>query len=149
MDLVAVGDGVGAPLAGLDDLEVDLVIGAECLQHGIEALPRPPEQLAKPRERDAVMVGAEALGGGLELPPQGLGVSEPGVLLWVVEPYAQGLTYGRIARRGHPSRGCPPVKRAIEALDELVGQADTDETRMALFCCWHGSPLLPEKHYVV
>jgi hypothetical protein len=74
MDLVAVGDGLGAYLACLDDLEVDLVIGAECLQHGIEALPRPPEQLAQPIDRDSVVVGAEAMVGGLELPPQGVGV---------------------------------------------------------------------------
>jgi hypothetical protein len=74
MDLVAVSDSLGAHLAGLDDLEVDVVLGAECLQHGIKALPRPPKQLAQPIDRDCVMVGTEAMIGGLELPPQGVGI---------------------------------------------------------------------------
>jgi hypothetical protein len=69
MNMVAVFDGLGAHLALLDDIEVDVMIGAEFLQHGIETLPRPPEQLAKPMDGDSVVVGAEAIVGGLELPP--------------------------------------------------------------------------------
>jgi hypothetical protein len=46
MDLVAVGEGWGVPLALWHDLEVDMVSGPECLQHRIETLPRPPEPLA-------------------------------------------------------------------------------------------------------
>ena len=49
-------------------------VGPECLQHGIETLPRPPEQLAQPMDRDAIMLGAEAMVGGLELPSQGVGL---------------------------------------------------------------------------
>jgi hypothetical protein len=88
MDMVAVGDGWGVHLVLCKDLEVDVMIGPECLQDGIETLPRPLEQLAEPMDKDAVMVRAEALVGGLELPSQGVGLSEPRPLLLVVEPCA-------------------------------------------------------------
>ena len=69
MDMRAVFDGLRAHLALLDDIEVDVMIGSEFLQQGIETLPRPPEQLAKPMDGDSVVVGAEAMVGSLELPP--------------------------------------------------------------------------------
>jgi hypothetical protein len=69
MDMRAVFDGLRAHLALLDDIEVDVMIGSAFLQQGIETLPRPPEQLAQPMDGDSVVVGAEAIGGSLELPP--------------------------------------------------------------------------------
>ena len=65
----------------LEDFEFDLLIGAECLQHGIETLPRPPEQLAQPRDGDAVVVVAEAVVGGLKLPPEHVGLEEARAML--------------------------------------------------------------------
>jgi len=41
MDLIAVGEGVGAQLARHDRLEVDVLRGAQRLQDGIKTLPRP------------------------------------------------------------------------------------------------------------
>jgi hypothetical protein len=43
MDVVAVLAGGSREVAVLEDFEVDLLISAECLQHGIKTLPRPPE----------------------------------------------------------------------------------------------------------
>jgi hypothetical protein len=45
----------------------------------------------------------------------------------MVEPCAQGLAPGGVARGWKASLGGAPVQRAIEALDEVVGQADTDD----------------------
>jgi len=121
MAMVTVGDGLGPHRALLDDIQVNLVRGSEFLQYGIETLPRPPAQLAKPMDGDAVVVVADARRGCLELPPQGWRLSEPRALLLVVEPCAQGRTYSGVARRGEPSRGYTPVEIAIEALEEVVG----------------------------
>jgi hypothetical protein len=98
-------------------------------------------------DRDTVMVGVEALVGGLELPVQGVGFYEPRLLLLVVQPYAQGLAYGGVARRGAPSRGGTPVEIAIEALEEYIGEADTDNPRIVLSFCGHGVPFFSHKHY--
>jgi hypothetical protein len=97
-----------------------LLIGSECLQHGIETLPRPLEQLAKPRDGDTVVV-ADAVVGGLKLLPESVGLEESRELLLMVEPCAQGLSYGGVARGLKASRGGTPVQRAIEALEEGVG----------------------------
>ena len=126
MDVVAVLAGVRLEVVVLEDFEVDLLIGAECLQHGIETLPRPPEQLAQPVDGDAVVVVADAVVGGLKLPPEHVGLEESRELLLLVEPGAQGLSYGGVARGWHASMGSTPVQVAIEALEKVVGEANTD-----------------------
>ncbi len=65
--------------------------------------------------------------GGLELPPEGLGLKESRELLVLVEPGAQGLAYGGVARGLQAPMGSAPVQRAIEALEEVIRQADTDD----------------------
>ena len=127
MDVVAVLAGVSLEVVVLEDFEVDLLIGAECLQHGIETLPRPPEQLAQPVDGDAVVVVADAVVGGLKLPPEHVGLEESRELLLLVEPGAQGLSYGGVACGLQAPMGGAPVQIAIEALEEVVGQADTDD----------------------
>ena len=127
MDMVAVLAGLGLEGVLLEDLEVDVMIGSQGLQHGIETLPRPPQQLAQPMDGDAVLGGADAVVGGLELPPEGVGLEESRELLLLVEPGAQGLAYGGVARGWHASMGSAPVQIAIEALEEVVGEADTDD----------------------
>jgi hypothetical protein len=92
MDMVAVGEGLRLEVVVLEGFEFDVLVGAECLQHGIETLPRPPEQLAQPRDGDAVVVGADAVVGGLKLLPERVGLEESRELLVVVEPDAQGLS---------------------------------------------------------
>jgi hypothetical protein len=126
MDVVAVLAGVSLEGVVLEDFEFDLLIGAECLQHGIETLPRPPEQLAQPRDGDAVVVVAEAVVGGLKLPPEQVGLEESRALFLLVEPGTQGFSYGGVARGWPASMGSTPVQRAIEALEKGVGEANTD-----------------------
>jgi len=92
MDVGAVLAGVSLEGVVLEAFEFDVLIGAECLQHGIETLPRPPEQLAQPRDGDAVVVVAEAVVGGLKLPPEHVGLEEARALLLLVEPGAQGFS---------------------------------------------------------
>jgi len=126
MDVVAVLAGVSLEGVVLEDFEFDLLIGAECLQHGIETLPRPPEQLAQPRDGDAVVVVAEAVVGGLKLPPEQVGLEESRALFLLVEPGTQGFSYGGVARGWPASMGSTPVQIAIEALEKGVGEANTD-----------------------
>src|SRR2546425_12385788 len=111
MDMVAVLGGWGVYGVLLEGLEVDVLLGSKGLQDGIETLPRPPQELAQPMDGNAVVVGVEALVGGLKLSPEGVGLDESGTLLLVVKPGAQGLADGGVARRGAPSRGGTPVER--------------------------------------
>jgi len=127
MDLMAVGEGLGAQLACRADLEVDLLCGAQRLQDSIETLPRPREQLAQPMDGDAVVVGVEALVGGLELLPEDMRVQEPCQRLVLVEPAAQGFAHGRVARGWTASMGRLPISQALEAWEKVVREADTDD----------------------
>jgi hypothetical protein len=126
MDMVAVLAGLRLEVVVLEGFEFDVLIGAECLQHGIETLSRPPEQLAQPRDGDAVVVVADAVVGGLKLLPERVGLEESRKLLVLVEPDAQGLSYGGVARGWQASMGSTPVQIAIEALEKVVGEANTD-----------------------
>jgi len=126
MDVVTVLAGLRLEDVVREDFECDVLVGAACLQHGIETLPRPPEQLAQPRAGDAVVVVADAVVGGLKLPPEHVGLEESRELLVLVEPGAQGFAAGGVARGWHASMGSTPVQRAIEALEKVVGEATTD-----------------------
>jgi hypothetical protein len=149
MDLIAVGEGVGAHLVRRADLKVDVVLGTEGFEHGIETLPRPPKPLAQPMDGDTVVVVAEAVVGGLKLLPEGVGRDEPRTLLVVVEPGVQGLADGRVAGGWAPSGSGTPVEQAIEALEEGIGQADTDDPRSVLGFCRHRYPSFSSKHYML
>jgi len=82
---------LGLALVILQDLEGDGLLGSSGLQHGSTPFPRPLEALAQRRDRDAVVLLAEALVGGLELPLERVGSQEGQQLLWLVEPPAEGL----------------------------------------------------------
>ena len=69
MDMITVLGGLDVYIVRLEDFEIDLMIGSEFLEHGIEALPRPSERLAKLMDGHPVVRGAQALVGGLELSP--------------------------------------------------------------------------------
>jgi hypothetical protein len=86
MDVVAVWAGVRRSVVVLEGFEFDLLVGAQCLQHRIEPLPRPLEQLAQPRDEDTIVVVADAIVGGLKLLPERVGLEEARELLVVVEP---------------------------------------------------------------
>jgi hypothetical protein len=57
--------------------------------------------------------------------PQGRSVDQSGFVLVRLEPLAQRLAQDGIAGGFDPSKGFPPVQRAIEALDQLIREADT------------------------
>lgn len=126
MDVVAVLAGLRLAVVVLEDFEFDLLISAEGLQHGIETLPRPLEKFAQPRDGNAVVVVADAVVGGLKLPPECVGLEEARELLLLVEPGAQGLSDSGVARGVQASMGSPPVQIAIEALEKGGGEANTD-----------------------
>jgi hypothetical protein len=146
MDLIAVGEGLGVQLARRADLEVDLLCGAQRLQDSIETLPRPRKPLAQLMDGDAIVVGGKALIGSLELVPEAMGLDEPRTLLVVVKPGTQGFPDSGVARRGALSSGSLPIEHAIEALEEVGRQADTDDPRLVLDMFRHGCPLGSTKH---
>jgi hypothetical protein len=149
MDLRAVGEGLGAELARGAGREGDVLRRAPRLQDGIETLPRPPELLPQPRAGHPVAVVAEPVVGRLELLPEGMGLNEPRALLMVVEPDTQGLAESGVARRGTSARGGVPVQQAIEALQEIIGQANTDDLRSILGFVEHGFPSYVLEHYIL
>ena|SRR5688572_29128216 len=149
MDLIAVGEGVGAQFVRRADFEVDLMRRAPRLEDGIEPLARPREQAAQLMDGDTGLVGVEATVGGLELLLEGVGRDEPCALLVVVEPGAQGLADGGVTRRGAPSSGRAPVEHAIKALEQVLRQADTDNPRRVLGGSGHRFPSFPLSHYTM
>jgi hypothetical protein len=127
MDMVAVVGGWVVEGMLREGLEVDVMLGSQGLQDGIETLPRPPQQSAQPMDRDPVRGRTQAVVGGLELLPEGMRLQEPRELLLLVEPAAQGFAHGRVARGWTASMGSLPVSQAIEALEKVVREADTDD----------------------
>lgn len=97
VDMVTLLEGLGTHLGRRSAVEFHVMIGAQSFQNGIEALTRPWKELTKPIDGDPSGVGAEALIGRLELPALGLRLYEPCQLLLVIEPVAQGFSYGRVA----------------------------------------------------
>jgi hypothetical protein len=147
MDLIAVGEGLGTQLARRARLEVDVLRGAQGLQDGIKMLPRPGEPLAQLMDGDALVVSGQALIGSLELLPEALGLDEPCALLVVIKPGMQGFPDRSVTRCGALPRCGLPIEHAIEALEEVGRQADTDDPRLVLGVVGHGLPLLLKKHY--
>jgi hypothetical protein len=147
MDLIAVGEGLGTQLARRARLEVNVLRGAQGLQDGIKTLPRPWEPLAQLMDGDAIGVRGQALIGRLELLPEAMGLDEPCALLVVIKPGTQGFPDCGVARGGALPRRGLPIEHAIEALEEVGRQADTDDPRLVLGVFGHGFPLLRKKHY--
>ena len=147
MDLIAVGEGLGTQLARRASFEVDLLCGAQRLQNAIETLPGPREQVAQLMDGDAIVVRGQTLIGSLELLPEAMGLDEPCALLVVIKPGTQGFPDRGVARGGALPRRGLPIEHAIEALEEVGRQADTDDPRLVLGVFGHGFPLLLKKHY--
>jgi hypothetical protein len=72
------------------------------------------------------VVVADAVVSGLKLLPERVGLEESRELLLLIEPGTQGLSDGSVARGWHASIGSTPVQIAIEALEEVVGEVNTD-----------------------
>src|SRR5262249_17262956 len=85
--------------------------------------------------------------GSLELLPEAMGLDEPCALLVVIKPGTQGFPDRGVARCGALPRRGLPIEHAIEALEEVGRQADTDDPRLVLGAFGHGLPLLLKKHY--
>ena len=140
MDLIAVGEGLGAQLVRRACLEVDVLRGAQGLQDGLKTLPRPWEPLAQLMDRDAIVVSGQALIGSLELLPEAMGLDEPCALLVVIKPGTQSFPDRGVAGCGAVPRRGLPIEHAIEALEEVGRQADTDDPRLILGGFGHGYP---------
>jgi len=147
MDLIAVGESLGSQFAGCTRLEVDVLRGTQGLQDGIKTLPRPWKPLAQLMDGDTIVVRGKALRGSRELLPEALGLDEPCALLVVIKPGTQGFPDRGVARGGALPRRGLPIEHAIEALEEVGRQADTDDPRLVLGVFVHGLPLLLKKHY--
>jgi hypothetical protein len=109
MDVVAVLGGLDVEGWLCQGLQVNSLPGTQDLQDGIEPLPRPLQQAAESINGDPVRGWTQAVVGSLELLLEGLRLQEPGQLLLLVEPAAQGLAQGRVARGGTPSMGRLPI----------------------------------------
>ena len=96
------------------------------LQHGPQAM-----------DADAVGTLGKTVSGAPKLVPQGGRVDEAGGVFVHLQLLAQGLAYDRIAGGLDPACGFPPVKRAIEALEQCLGEADTEDTRTLLLFTRH------------
>jgi hypothetical protein len=147
MDLIAVGEGLGTQLARRTRLKVDVLRGAQGLQHGIKTLPGPWEPLAPLMDGDAIVVRGQALIGRLELLPEAMGLDKPCALLVVIKPGTQGFPDRGVTCCGALPRRGLPIEHTIEALEEVSRQADTDDPRLVLGVLGHGFPLLLKKHY--
>jgi hypothetical protein len=141
MDLIAVGEGVGAQLARRARLEVDVLRGAQGLQNGIKTLPRPGEPLAQLMDGDAIGMRGKTLIGRLELLPEAMGLDEPGALLVVIKPGTQGFPERGVARGGALPRCGLPIEHAIEALEEVGRQANTDDPPWSWACVGMDTPI--------
>ena len=109
-----------------------MLLSAQRFQHGIEALMRPLQRLTQAVDADLVGALGKTVHGVPELVPQGRSVDQSGFVLVCLEPLAQRLAQDGMAGGFDPSKGFPPVQRAIEALDQLIREADTEETRTLL-----------------
>jgi hypothetical protein len=69
-------------------LDLDDLRGPQCLQHGIEPLPRPLQQAAEAMDGDPLRGWLLAIVGSAELLPEAFRVQEPSQLLVLVEPIA-------------------------------------------------------------
>ena len=141
MDLIAGGEGVGTQFVRCARLEVDVRRGASGLQDGIKTLPRPGEPLAQLLAGDAIVVRGKALIGSLALLPEAMGLDEPCALLVVIKAGTQGFPDRGVARGGAVPRRGLPIEHAIQALEEVGGQADTDDPRLVLGMLRHGFSL--------
>ena len=127
MDMVAVLGGLGVEGRLRKGIKVNGLRGTQSLQDGIKPLPRPLQQAAEARDGDSVGRRTQAVVGGLELLPEDLRVQESCQLLLLVEPAAQGFAHGRVARGWTASMGRLPISQAIEALEKVIREADTDD----------------------
>ena len=80
--------------------------------------------------------------GSLELLLEGQRLQEPCQLLLLVEPAAQGLAQGRVARGGTTSMARLPISPTVKALDQGGGQADAHDACVLPFFARHGFPFV-------
>lgn len=99
MDVVTLLEGLRRHGSGRKAIELDLLLGAEGFHDRIKALPRPAELLTQLVDKHPAAAGAEPMIQIVQVASEGVGLAEPGLLLVLVEPGAQGLTHGGVTRR--------------------------------------------------
>ena len=115
----------------------DVRLSAPRFHHGIAALARPRQRLTQAVDADRMGTLGKTVHGVPERVPQGGSVDQSGFVRVRLAPWAQRLAQDGMAGGFDPSRGFPPGKRAIEALDQLIGEAATEETRTLLLFTRH------------
>lgn len=109
MNMVVVWSGLGVDSRLREDLAGDGLDSTSGFQHGIEPLARPSQHAPESREGDPVGRRPHTVVGGPELLPEGLWSQEPGQLLVLVEPVAQGGAHGGGPRGGPALMGRVPI----------------------------------------
>ena len=118
-------------------------VGAQGLQHGIETLPRPPEQLAQPMDRDAIMVGGGGYDRRFGTAARAWGSTSPARCSW---SSSQALKASRIAALRVEGRCravaqryaqtwvlCTTASTVAQAVAEYAGRMSIEET----YRDWH------------
>ena len=149
--VVTVVDVACAHGASVSLFKHDFLLRAERFQDGIEVCAGPLQRLTQTVDADPVGALGKTARGAPELVPQGGSVDEAGGVFVHLEPLAQRLAHDGIAGGLEPARGFPPVKIAIEALDQFIGEADAEDTRTLLLFTRHDVFLWKEKalQYVI
>ena len=149
MAMVAVVDGVGIAGLSWQGLQGNGRRGPQRLQDGIAALARPLQQATEAMDGAPIRGRPPAGGGSSELLPQALWLQEPSPLLVLVEPIAEGLAQGCVARGGAAAMGRVPSSEAVQTLDKGSGQADTDDPRILRFWVRPSFPFAATKPYTM
>jgi hypothetical protein len=113
------------------------MLSAQRFHNGIEAFAWPLQGLAQAMDGDPMGALRHPARGGPELVPQDGHVDQASFVFVRLEPLAERLAHEGITRGLDPARGFPPVEIAIEALNQLIGEADTEDARTLLLSAWH------------
>lgn len=135
--VVTVVDVAGTHGARVSLFKHDFLRSAERFHNGIAVRTGPLQHVPQAMDADAVGTLGKTVSGAPKLVPQGGRVDEAGGVFVHLQLLAQGLAYDRIAGGLDPACGFPPVKRAIEALEQRLGEADTADTRTLLLFTRH------------
>ena len=105
------------------------------LKHGIEVIVRPVERVTDTVNANRVLAVSHCrrrtISSGL------VRTGHAGLLFLLIEPQAQRCTYGTIARCFLAPGGFHPVEVAVKTFEEVIGEAQTDDTRAFMFLTWH------------
>jgi hypothetical protein len=128
-----------AEIAWLTDVQGHLKLSAKLLQHGIESLGRPVEQVTKTVNIDLILPASKAGVCRMEVLTEHVRMGHPALLFLSVEPLREGLAHGMMTRGWLASVTLHPVAIAIQTLQERLREPQADDAGAAMFFAWHGS----------